>query len=344
MITDTQKIEIGRLIVLEQADLGGWKQAAKKLQVNEVHLRYNMQERDKWPNVSDKMWVKMAAKLNYKLTENDWQLVVTTNTSVMMTLLDRAQNEQLFTAISHEAGQGKTTGVHMYREDHEAVFYVECEESWSHKRFVQKLAETLGVRYEGLNISDLTDQIVAFLKKRAVKTRPLLIVDEANKLKPASLRLFIPLFNHLQDEVGMVLIGAHDLKKQIQAGVRRDGRGFDELESRLGRSYMPLVGIFQHDVQAICAANGLTDTAAQERIWARMQPTKITINGKYEWVSKQDLRVLKQAVKHERAVAMNKLTEAPAPVVSGRSKRQLVPPTHMETTMGAKVEPVMAMA
>ncbi|GAB3735071.1 AAA family ATPase [Spirosoma lituiforme] len=304
MITDTQKHEIARLLEIEAEQLGSWPRVATKVGANHITVRYNMTDPAKWHLVSDQMWAKVAIKLGYKINESAWHLVPTTNTLVMMELLDRAQNDQLFTAISHEAGQGKTAGVQMYKLSHDAVFYVECEESWSHKKFVQKLAETLGLRVERYSISDLTDMIVSFLKQKATTTRPLLIVDEANKLKPSSLRLFIPLFNKLQDEVGMVLIGAHDLKKHIQAGVRRDSRGMDELESRLGRSYMPLVGIFETDVVAICKANGLTDERAQARVWQKMQPERVMVGGKYAMMSKHDLRVLKQAVKHERAQAL----------------------------------------
>ncbi|RIV21352.1 ATP-binding protein [Fibrisoma montanum] len=325
MITDLQKSEIGRLLEIESGRLGGWRQVANKLGVNQVTIRYNMVEREKWHLVSDQMWARVAHKLGYKLNEERWNWVSTTNTNVMFELLERAQFESLFTCISHDAGHGKTTGALMYTLQKEAVFYLECEESWSHKRFVQKIAETLGVRTERYNVSDLTDLIVSVLKQRAATARPLLIIDEANKLKPSSLRLFIPLYNKLHDEVGMVLIGAHDLKRHIQAGVRRDARGFDELESRLGRAYMPLVGIFRQDVVAICNANGLKNPDAQERVWLHLNPRKESIRGKYVWVADRDYRVLQQAIKHERVRAQEKAT-----------KKELAP-TEMEADMGGRV-------
>lgn len=308
MITTQQKHEIGRLLNLELNNLGSWTRVANKVKVNQNTVRYNMTDPDKWFNVSDRMWADVAAKLGYKLGETPWQLVPTTNTQVMFELLNKAQNEQLFTAISHEAGQGKTAGVSMYMQEKDAVFYVECEESWSHKRFVQRIAETLGLRVESYNVSDLTDMIVNALKQKAALTRPLLIIDEANKLKPMSLRFFIPLYNKLHDDIGCVIIGAHDLRRHMESGVRRDARGFDELESRFGRAYMPLYGILEADVAAICTANGLKDKELHRKIWERMQPEKTQIGGRYVWISKQDLRVLQQAVKHERAAMIAKAT------------------------------------
>ena len=323
-----------------QADMGGWAKAAKRLGISEANARYNMTDPTKWFNVSTRLWVKVASTLGVPLTETPWQLTETTNSRIMAEYLQRAQREKLFMAISHQAGQGKSAGVAMYQMEHEAVFYIECAESWSHKQFVLRLAETLAIDTSGVgqNVAILTDEIIRFLKMRAANSYPLLVVDEANKLKPSSLRLFIPLFNALQTQVGMVLIGAHDLKKQIQGGVRRDARGFDELESRLGRTYWPLVGIFEQDVRDICEANGITDQDDQDSIWNRMQPDKRVVNGQYHWVANQDLRTLNQAIIHKRVAILEKAgqpTTAP--------QRELMP-TDMEAVMGGKVTPVYANA
>ena len=333
MITKEQKIEIGRRIIQLKDDLGGWAKAATRLGVNQSHARYNMIEEPKWGAVSDSMWVKVAGKLGISLSETPWQLVETTNSRQMEEYLYRAQNERMFMAISHQAGQGKSAGVVIYQLYHEAVFYIECEESWSHKQFVLRLAQTLAIPTHGIgtNVAVLTDAIIAALKNRSATGRPLLVVDEANKLKPSSLRLFIPLFNKLQGQVGMVLIGAHDLKKQIQGGVRRDARGFDELESRLGRTYWPLVGIFEQDVREICEANGVADIADQQRIWDRMKPDRKPIGGEYQWLATQDLRVLQQAIIHTRVAKMEQ-----AGVPKDKAKRPFVPPTEMEAQMGGR--------
>ncbi|WP_080058947.1 ATP-binding protein [Spirosoma aerolatum] len=327
MVTEQQKHQIARLIELEAERQGSWQRAATRLGANQVTLRYNMQQPELWNKVSEAMWVKVAGKLEYNLNDEGWHLVKTQNVKIMMNILDRAQNEQLFMAVSHPAGHGKTAGIRMYRQEKYGVFYVECEESWSHKRFVQKLAEELGISVERYSVSELTDMIVDVLRDKASTTRPLLIIDEANKLKPSSLRLFIPLFNKLQDQIGMVLVGAHDLKRIILNGVRRDARGMDELASRLGRSFVDLQGIFEQDVKAICNANGLTDSAAQQRIWQRLMPTRQEINGKYYWVATQDLRVLKQAVKHEKATLR----------LAAQGNDGKLNPTEMESAMGGRV-------
>lgn len=324
-VTDEQKATIAAALKALQVDLGSWQKAAVTAGANASTISSSMQYKENWGKVSESMWRKVANNIGVSLAAEYWQLADTTNTDLMQRYLDRAQFQSMFMAISHNAGQGKSTGVEMYRQCHDAVYFLEAEESWGHRQFVVKLAEVLGIRdTRYMRVADLTDAVVLALKRYAAK-KPLVIIDEANKLSSRSLRLFIPFFNKLQDQVGMVLIGAHDLKHIIQAGVRRDERGFDELESRLGRTYWSLAGIFKRDVVAICEANGVTDGLVQNRIWQRMNPEKQMIDGRYQEVSTLDLRVLKAAVKHERASADKKAWGLKSPV------------TAMETVMGAQV-------
>jgi DNA transposition AAA+ family ATPase len=322
MITKEQKLAVAAQLKVLQIDLGSWSKASVVAGANASTISNSMQYEANWDKVSETMWRKVANNIGVKLADAYWQLADTTNTDLMQTYLERAQFQSMFIAISHNAGQGKSTGVTMYKQCHDNVFYVEVEESWSHHQFVRRLAEVLGMKNQSGSVASLTEDVAVMLKRYAAKGKPLLIIDEANKLRPASLRLFITLYNKLIDEAGMVLIGAHDLKQIIQAGVRRDAKGFDELESRLGRTYWSLTGIFRKDVVAICEVNGIEDGATQDRIWERLKPERKQIDGTYHWVAKQDLRVLKLAIQHEQTRG-------------GQDMKR--PMTPMEATMGAQV-------
>ena len=304
MVTNEQKVRIGQLLRDEFAALGSWKRVATRVESNEVHVRYNMQEQAKWHNVSDKRWVKVGSLLGLNFASQPWQLVETTNTRLMRQYLRDAQEQAMFMAISHRAGQGKSASIGLHKADdvEGATYVLECEESWSHKLFLQKLATTLGIDVEGLTVSAMTDEIVAFFKRRSVQVNPLLVLDEANKLKPSSLRLIIPLYNKLKGQLGLVIVGADDLERHIKAGVRRDVRGYDELDSRLGRKFLHLFGATLVDVQLICTANGLTDAGAQTDIWQSLRPIRISDKdtGHYHEVVQDDLRRLERAVLNYR--------------------------------------------
>lgn len=298
MITPEQKRMIAAKLNEERLALGSWKAVGRKAEANEVTVRYNMQEPDKWHLVADRKWLSVALALGLSFQSTGWQLVETTNTRIMTRLLADAQREAMFMAISHKAGQGKSASIGLYKSGDEngATYVLECEESWSHKLFLQKLAQTLGVDTEGLTVSAMTDEIVAFFKRRSAQVDPLLVLDEANKLKPSSLRLIIPLYNKLRGQMGLVIVGADDLERHIKSGVKRQVRGYDELDSRLGRKFMHLVGATEADVRAICAANGLVDTAVQAELWRSMRPDRVPIDGKYVELVQDDLRRLERLV------------------------------------------------
>lgn len=299
MISSEQKLAIGAALQEAFTALGSWKAVGRKVEANEVTVRYNMIDPTKWFNVSDKKWISVGTALGLSINAPRWNVVDTRNTQMMRAMLADAQEQAMFLAISHKAGQGKSVSIALHKQADATggTYVLECEESWSHKLFLQKLAGTLGIATDGLTVPGLTDEIVAFFKRRSATVSPLLILDEANKLKPSSLRLIIPLYNKLKGDMGLVIVGADDLERHIKNGVRRDVRGYDELDSRLGRKFMHLYGTSLDDVRAICAANGVTDHALQSTIWHEMRPQRVTnAQGKYEELVQDDLRRLERAI------------------------------------------------
>jgi hypothetical protein len=101
--------------------------------------------------------------------------------------------------------------------------------------------------------------------------RPVLLIDEADKLKPGAMRTLIPLFNRTKDRLGLILSGTENLEKEIKAGVRHSKKGYDELESRFGRTYIHLNGVTEKEVMDICVANGISSNEVIANIWGEME-------------------------------------------------------------------------
>ncbi|MEZ0611962.1 ATP-binding protein [Fibrella sp. WM1] len=265
-----------------------------------------------WHEISDTMWLRVASALGVAIHAAEWAIAKTLNTQIVSQVLSDAQNEAMFMAISEKAGSGKTASINHYKaNDQEGmVFVLQCEE-WHKRPFLFKLSETLGVATRAdMNVDALTDGVVKFFKRKAKDGRPLLVLDEADKLRPAALRFLIVLYNRLEDEIGLVVAGTEFLKRHIQAGVKRAHKGYDEIDSRLGRTYIELVGAQYNDVVAICQANGLADTSAIGRVWDECKPEQRSIEvpdeksqtgktKKYIQVV-DDLRRVKRIVKRER--------------------------------------------
>ncbi len=301
MLTNLQKKEIAAALLTERDRLGSWKKVEVKTGANVATISHNMQKPELWHLVSPNMWARVAASIGVKLGASGWAVVNTTNTQLVTNLLRDAQGEAMFMGLSEKAGSGKTASIQHYRDADTtgSVFVLQCEE-WHKRPFLIRLCESLGVATtRTLNIDQLTGLVVDFFKQKARSVQPLLILDEADKLRPAALRFLIPLFNRLEDQLGVVIAGTEYLRRNIQAGVQRGLKGYDEIDSRLGRSYSQLIGATRTDVNSICVANALTDPDAIGRVWAESLPRDRHVGGRAVAVV-DDLRRVKRLIKRER--------------------------------------------
>lgn len=298
MITELQKREILALMDSEAKVLGSYNKLAIKLGVSSATVSNNLRRPDNWDSVSEVLWTQIGRVLNYKFAVNGWQVAETENYKIMRQALTVAQEEAMFVAISEKAGSGKTASIRKYKNEDStnSVYVLQCEE-WSRRAFLLNLAQCCGLdlRSHYLNMDTIGERIVNVLKQKSATTRPLLVLDEADKLKPSALRWLIHLYNKLEDEVGVVIAGTENLRKEIQRGVQKSLKGYDELDSRFGRSFIRLVGCTRQDATVIANANGLHNDEQIERIWRRCKPAEVVSGGKYIEVI-EDMRVLRRSI------------------------------------------------
>ncbi|MFC5408037.1 AAA family ATPase [Larkinella bovis] len=301
MITDLHRKNIADLLLREYGVLGTWQKVAAKTGANVATISKNMMEPGRWNLVSDTMWAKVAGKLAYKITQTEWVYVETTNSKIVKQVLSDAQNDCLFIAISDKAGSGKSSSIAAYKaqDANNSVIVFECRD-WTRHNFFVKLAEALGVQMPKFGMyhfrtDQLFEKIVSFLKTMVATKRPLLILDEADKLRPEALTFIVPLYNELKGEIGLVIAGTENLERQIKRGVRYAKKGYDEVDSRLGRSFVHLVGTTKTDVVNICSANGI-DKAKANEIWNELETEQKQIGGRYIEVV-VDLRRVERIVK-----------------------------------------------
>lgn len=220
---------------------------------------------------------KVAGALDYR--ESGWQVVRTVhNYRVIERVVSDAREEGLWLCISHKAGSAKTATLEdLYNRDRTGCYiYLQAEE-WTPRQLMLKLAgKTVGESGLGggyRTVAELMDLVTGWLND-VRRDRPVVVIDEADKLRPSALRLLIPLYNRTEERVGCVLSGTENLRKELERGVRLQRKGYDELESRLGRSYISLRGASEEEVVAICEANGLKDEAAVGRVWGELEKVK----------------------------------------------------------------------
>lgn len=236
----------------------------------------------KWQSIADSMWQRLAVAVRYQGQE--WQVAETVNYKAIQGYCAMAQNEGMSIGLSHDAGAGKTFALNQYASTHQNVFYVQCAAYWTNKLFLAHLFRAMGRDPEQLTAAELAEAIISTLRQIE---RPLIILDECDKLRDGTLMYFIELYNKLDGLCGFFLVGAPYMAIAWERGAKRDKRGYREIYSRLGRRFQRLAKVSLKDVRLVCQANGITDEGTINAIWNEVE-------------HEGDLRRVKRMVERER--------------------------------------------
>lgn len=212
---------------------------------------------DNWANISDDMWRNIAAQVCTGVS-GEWQIVATAANQEMNYVLDDALRWRNVTWVVGDAGCGKTTAARQYEAEHGEAFYILCSEDMRRGDFIRDIASRIGLRTDGYTLRDNLDAIISALVQMQ---HPLLIFDEADKLSERVFHYFIDLYNRLEERCGIVFFSTAYIKRRIKMGLRYDKKGYNEIDSRIGRKFFEVEPTGPNDVYAVCAANGLNDKA-----------------------------------------------------------------------------------
>lgn len=207
-----------------------------------------------WDLISDEMWRNVAAQTNYRVS--DWVEVETRDYRLLNNLLRDAQDNANVFAITGESGTGKTLTIRRYAELNKQAYSLQCAEYWNRKMFLSELLAAIGRDSSGMNVAEMMHEVVRVLK---VQQRPLIILDEADKLTDQVLYFFITLYNQLEGHCGIVMCATDHLAKRIRRGLKLNKKGYKEIYSRIARRFIELQGPGSSDIAQICSANGIDD-------------------------------------------------------------------------------------
>lgn len=297
-MTNTQIKELCTLLDREIKRLGSARKVATQLGVSDATIS-NIRT-GKYDTITEQMWGNIAGSLGY--TSSSWQIVDTLNYRMMWQVMNDAKAESMFFAISARAGSGKTATLKSYANQNagKAVYYIQARE-WSRRDFLLHMCKMLGIETQSkryVKMDDLGQMIVDYFSSRRA-SKPLLIIDEADKLRPAALRFLIPLYNATEGVLGCIISGTDNLEKEIKRGARFNMKGYDEIDSRFGRQFVHLIGATKNDVKSICTANGVKDQTTITNIFKEASPRSIVLDSGQTMVV-DDLRRLKRIIIRER--------------------------------------------
>ncbi len=255
-ITENQKKEIRDLLGKYCNRYGSRNSAAgslKNVSASTIHSVLN----GKWENISNTMWKSIRAQVSDSTTSNEWQIVETPTFKDVYFVLREAQADKSMIWLTAKAGSGKTATAEYYRAQNRNVIYLLCDEDMRKSSFAIELARAAGIR---INTQKLArEKIMIVIDAILEMDNPLIIFDEGDKLSDNLLCYFITIYNHLKGKAGIAFLSTNYMQKRMEKGILNGWKGYDELESRIGRKFYEAEEPTANDVFAICMANGVTD-------------------------------------------------------------------------------------
>ena len=206
-----------------------------------------------WDTIADGMWHNVSKQIGSS-TEG-WSLVSTSVYDELTELLECAQTDSQVMAIVGSAGCGKSATIRQYASTHDEVTAIVCSEYQNRTSWLSAVMEAMGLDPRGLSVAEKIGQIVRRLKRA---DKPLLILDEADKMSDQVLYFFVTLYNELEGHCGVVLCATQYLDKRLVRGLRSGRKGYEEVYSRIGRQCIQLSVLSPEDISLVCVANGIT--------------------------------------------------------------------------------------
>lgn len=217
----------------------------------------NKMANGKWDLIKDEMWNKVGARLNVR---NEWQTAVTPFVNDICGFMNDAQYYQDNFWVIAQSGNGKTEAINYYRKEHKNVFVVSCRD-YTKREFVYYLASELGVQKKAsMRYRDLEN---AMIKRIQELNCPLLVFDEADKLREEALKFIIVLYNEVKN-AGFFCCSTPAVEEYMKSFRKR--RGGEEVFSRFGKQFLSVNEPDEHDVELICKANYITNDPAINRV------------------------------------------------------------------------------
>jgi DNA transposition AAA+ family ATPase len=291
-MTTTEKREIQYKLKIYVTNFTSQKKAVATIDgVSEATLISMLSEKETlWDKITDAMWRNVASQVGGIVDFN--RLVETTNYTDLTTFFETAKQEGATFAVTGEAGWGKTYTAKWYAANHrkENVYLLECAEYWNKRTFVTILAAQIGKELWGMTLEQMMQTVVREIRR---KEKPLIIIDEIDKLPDSVFKFFITLYNELNKICGFVWLSTDAIVKRMNTGLRKNYIGYKELYSRIGGNFIPLSQPTFDEVAEICHVNGIEN---KERVTIICNEVK-DLGGDLRRV---DRNILKEKVKRNR--------------------------------------------
>lgn len=241
----------------------------KFLDISVSYMSYILN--DKWNEIKagdstiqlpDHHFLKMADKVGYKMEQLVWKHFDNDNFIMADNFFAYCREKKAYGIIDAEVGTGKTYSAEQYlKENPLGTYLVTCDEFMAATQFGLELNKKVG-GFQPRNLYQIVQNIEYELGKKIAKgITPIIIVDEAENLKPKSYGAIKALCDRLLGKVAIVLIGANDYEKTLKRRAVRQMACFPQIYSRFKGNIKYLHQLAKPDLVEVCNQLGIKDRA-----------------------------------------------------------------------------------
>jgi energy-coupling factor transporter ATP-binding protein EcfA2 len=188
----------------------------------------------------------------------NWQAVKTKNVSAVSQTVSAARSMGDMLCVTGETGTGKTYAAELLSQKVKNTYYLLGDVTTTKASFVDGLIKSVNV---GASVKTLSAKMNAVVNHLcSLDGRAVVIIDDVGKLKNSVLQMIQVLYDRIQGNAGIVLLGTPALRTKIKKDVVAQ-RGFmPELSGRIG--HWSSITHQDSGIKEICEANGVTDGCA----------------------------------------------------------------------------------
>jgi hypothetical protein len=259
-MTNEQKRQVREALIRYMGNFSSQSEAAESLQGISAST-ISQVKNNNWELLSDRLWHTIARQVGFYSAANGYpdgypeQPADTSAYLLLRILFSDAQHYAMAYGIAISTGLGKTFAAGHYTHENDNTLCITGHENYNRKSFLIALMQSAGIEAKG-SVPQMMEQFTAHISGLE---EPLLILDDAHKLKDRVLHMVVLLANALTGKVGIIVMGNTELRIRIVEGVRLKKVGFDEIYKSIGRRFITLSCLGPKDVELVCQANGVYD-------------------------------------------------------------------------------------
>lgn len=150
-----------------------------------------------------------------------WQELQTLQSKEMLSELLDAKEHQRAKLLISDTGLGKTKSIDIFRRTKpENTYVITVGDSYKLIHVVDEILQRLGVSYRNQKVFTIYDKLALIREtldrmRRTKGCKPIIILDEAENLKPAVLKMIKELYDAIHDYCAIVLIGTEQILDAI---------------------------------------------------------------------------------------------------------------------------------